>query len=203
MASSMAYESLGEPEVLARRIELLNQPHVDPLSRYTEALSQRTREVPYFDPFDGGCSAKVLVLLESPAKLLSRPRFVSRDNPVPAQRNLKRFLHEAGLPRYQSVLWNVFPWLPDSAHGMRRPLTPQDIDRGIDELPALLGLLPELRVIVLAGRKSQRAVLKLGHLSASCLILTMPHPSPLAVCVSPDVALEIVKTLRQAAQVVA
>jgi hypothetical protein len=203
VASSMAHESLREPEVIAQRIKLLSQPHISPLTRYTETLSQRTSEVPYFDPLDGGCQAKVLVLLESPAKLASRPRFVSRDNPVPAQRNLKRFLHDAGLPRRHSVLWNVYPWLPEPTHGERRPLTRHDIDRGIGELPALLGLLPELRVIVLAGRTSQRALPKLERLASPCLILTMPHPSPLAVCVSPDVEAKIVKTLTQAAQVAA
>lgn len=177
----------------------LYDPHIEPLTRYAEALSCRTGEVPYFDPLDGGCRAKVMILLESPSKLASRPRFVSRDNPVPAQRNLKRFLNDARLPRHESVLWNVYPWLPKAECDGNKRLTVRDIDRGIEELPALFSLLTNLRVVVLAGRTAQRAYPLIGRLSPSLCVLTMPHPSPLAVCVSPRVPAEIRGTLSQAA----
>ncbi|GAB5097832.1 uracil-DNA glycosylase [Caballeronia sp. HLA56] len=201
-ALSEACDLLRDSEALQRRIALLDQPHIKPLTRFAEELSARSSAVPYFDPLDGGCEAKVLVLLESPARLASRPRFVSLDNPVPAQRNLKRFFDEAGLARRQSVLWNVFPWLPAS-DGPRETLTIGEIERGIGELPSLIGLLPDLRVIVLAGRKAQRAFSMLTQLPGSPVILTTPHPSPLAVCRFPDVATNIVETLKRAARVAA
>ncbi len=199
VSPSEARESLRDPEALQRRIALLNQPHIGPLTQYADALSARSNAVPYFDPLDGGCEAKVLVLLESPARLASRPRFVSLDNPVPAQRNLKRFFGEAGLPRRQTVLWNVFPWLPAS-NGPRQTLTISEIERGIGELPSLIGLLPDLRVIILAGRKAQGAFSMLTNLPGSPVVLTMPHPSPLAVCRFPNVAIDIVETLKRAAR---
>jgi uracil-DNA glycosylase len=84
-----------------------------------------------------------------------------------------------------------------------RTLAVGDIERGIDELPSLIGLLPDLRVIVVAGQKAQRAFSMVEQSPRPPLILTMPHPSPLAVCVPPDVALDIVEKLRQAAQAAA
>ncbi|MBY4638689.1 hypothetical protein K6L44_01465 [Gluconacetobacter entanii] len=72
--------------------------------------------MPYFDPLDGGVHASMLVLLERPARHPMRPRFVSRDNPGPAQQNLKRFLLEANVPRKMTVLWNLIPWLPPDDH---------------------------------------------------------------------------------------
>jgi hypothetical protein len=97
------------------------------------------------------------------------------------------------------VLWNVFPWLPAS-NGPRQTLTISEIERGIGELPSLIGLLPDLRVIILAGRKAQGAFSMLTNLPGSPVVLTMPHPSPLAVCRFPNVAIDIVETLKRAAR---
>lgn len=180
------------------RLDMLQDLHVRPLTAYVQELIRRTGAAPFFDPLDGGCEAKVLILLESPANITSQPRLVSRDNPVPTQRNLKRFLAEAGLPRCESVLWNVYPWLADSASGRQHRLSNRDIDRGVAELTTLLDLLPKLRVIVLAGRKAQRALPTLRKVPTAASILSMPHPSPLSVCTSQHVGPDIVRTLAHA-----
>ncbi|WP_366054504.1 uracil-DNA glycosylase family protein [Gluconobacter oxydans] len=139
----------------------------------------------------------MLVLLERPARHPMRPRFVSRDNPGPAQQNLKRFLLEANVPRKMTVLWNLIPWLPPDDHpvsSVRRA----DIAAGLAALPVLLGLLPALRVVVLAGRTASGAIPTVHQWRPEIPILTMPHPSPLSVNQHPEVARRIVSALRQA-----
>ncbi|MGI4984277.1 MAG: uracil-DNA glycosylase, partial [Janthinobacterium lividum] len=196
-------ETLADPAARLRRARLLTAPHMARLTGYADELARRTqRAVPYFDPLDGGGEARVMILLQSPARFDGQPRFVSRDNPVPAQRNLKRFLEAAGLARQSTVLWNVFPWLPApsdaSSRESRRGPGAAELASGIAELPPLLGLFDALRVVVLAGRIAQRATATVRASLPGCTILDMPHPSPLAVCASPDVAGEIVRTLENA-----
>ncbi|MCQ0970117.1 hypothetical protein MLD63_06715 [Paracoccus sp. TK19116] len=59
------------------------------LNCYAEGLRPQGRDVPWFDPHDGGAAARCLILLERPARIGDAPRFVSCDNPAPAQRNLR------------------------------------------------------------------------------------------------------------------
>lgn len=200
-------ETLADPDARLRRAHLLTAPHMARLTGYVEELARRTQcAVPYFDPLDGGSDARVMILLQSPARFDSQPRFVSRDNPVPAQRNLKRFADAAGLPREATALWNVFPWLPEPSDalsgGSRSGPGAAGLASGIAELPSLLALFGHLRVVVLAGRIAQRAAGTVRAALPACTILSMPHPSPLAVCASPDVADEIVRTLARAGRLV-
>ncbi|MGI4858837.1 MAG: uracil-DNA glycosylase [Janthinobacterium lividum] len=196
-------ETLADADARLRRARLLTAPHMARLTGYAEELARRTRRaVPYFDPLDGGSNARVMILLQSPARFDSQPRFVSRDNPVPAQKNLKRFLEAASMARQSTVLWNVFPWLPEPSdtrsRGLRSGPSAFELASGIAELPALLTLFDHLRIVVLAGRIAQRAADTVGAALPGCTILNMPHPSPLAVCASPDVADEIVRVLEEA-----
>ncbi|MCY0389004.1 uracil-DNA glycosylase [Robbsia sp. Bb-Pol-6] len=192
-------DALADPAARSRRARRLTAPHMTRLTGYAEALARRTqRAVPYFDPLDGGCNARVMILLQSPARFDGRPRFVSRDNPVPAQRNLKRFLEAAELARQSTVLWNVVPWLAAPSDGSSPGLRSAELARGIAELPSLLALFDQLRVVVLAGRIAQRGASVVRAALPGCAILNMSHPSPLAVCASPAVALGIVGTLEEA-----
>lgn len=181
-----------------RRHHLYSQP-VDILNKWVDARSLGTRRLPYFDPLDGGVDASVLVLLESPARDCSWPRFVSRDNTGPSQRNLKRFLEQACLAREQTILWNLYPWLPDLG-SPAQAINRLKITEGVTLLKQVMDLLPCLRVVVLAGRVAQRAAPEIEHHHPEVRLLAMPHPSPLSVCQHPDVAKDIVATLTRAAQ---
>lgn len=196
--NNQASESLlDDPEEAARRYCQRYLPAVAPLNRWVEAQAGGTRAMPYFDPLDGGVGASVLVLLEAPARHAMQPRFVSRDNPGPAQRNLKRFLEQAQLERAETVLWNTVPWLqPLEAAPLR--LRASDIRNGIALLGEVLGLLPCLRVVVCAGRTARQAQATIQEARPGLLVLSMPHPSPLAVCAGPHVARQIVATLELA-----
>lgn len=147
---------------------------------------------------DGGVDASVLILLESPARDCSWPRFVSRDNTGPSQRNLKRFLEQACLAREQTILWNIYPWLPDLG-SPAQAISRLKITEGVTLLKEVMDLLPCLRAVVLAGRVAQRAAPEIEHHRPEVRLLAMPHPSPLSVCQHPDVAKDIVATLTRAA----
>ena len=110
------------------------QPFLDDLrARLAPAL------VPGFDPRDGGAGARVLLLLEKPGPGALATGLVSRDNPAPTARAIRLFLEEAGLPREETVLWNLVPaW-----NGTMR-VTGGEVREGLGHLARLLPLLPRL-----------------------------------------------------------
>ena len=192
----------GDQEIsLKEREDFLLLPKIAELTRWVTAQSTGERTLPYFDPLDGGVFARVLILLESPARTISLPRYVSRDNAGPAQRNLKGFIEQVGLARHETVLWNLYPWLPD----LEKPkgaLRRAQIDEGIEMLITLLTLFPDLVTIVFAGRVAQKAIPRVRLAFPNFSLLEMPHPSPLSVCTHPNVRQRILSTLRHAKQLI-
>jgi uracil-DNA glycosylase len=69
-------------------------------------------------------------------------------------------------------------------------------------LPALLELLPQLRVAVLAGRPARAAAPVIEGWRPDLPVLLMPHPSPTIVCTSPAIPEQIMATLTDAARLV-
>ncbi|UYK75256.1 uracil-DNA glycosylase family protein [Xanthomonas sacchari] len=138
-----------------------------------------------------------MVLLERPARHAATPRFVSRDNPVPAQKNLKRFLEQVALPRNQTLLWNAVPWLP-SAGEAKKPPRKADLQEGKMMLLDVLSRLPRLQAIVFAGRIAQQCMPSVRESFPRLALLGMPHPSPLSVCTSPEIPKRILSVLSEA-----
>lgn len=184
---------------LQAREDLLLLPNVAQLTRWVNSQSTDNKTLPYFDPLDGGVFARVLILLESPARTVSRPRYVSRDNPGPAQRNLKGFMEQAGLARQETVLWNLYPWLPN-LEKTKGALRRAQIDEGIEMLITLLPRFPDLVTVVFAGRVAQQAMLRIRLAFPDFELLEMPHPSPLSVCTHPSVRQRILSALFHAKQ---
>jgi uracil-DNA glycosylase len=171
------------------------------LERLVAALraEQGGRDVPGFDPLDGGIEARLLLLLETPGPRIRRMSgIVSRDNPTGTGRNLRRFLDGAGLARADTVIWNAVPWVIHASGARNRPPRTAEIEAGLRALPRLLDLLPCLEVAVLAGRIAGQARGILEAVRPGLPILTMPHPSPTFVCTSPDVPARIAATLAAA-----
>ncbi len=95
-----------------RRAEMLALPHVKPLEDYLAAIKARCgegREMPHFDPCDGGINARALFLLEAPGPKAVGSTFISRNNPDPTARNLWHLMNDANIPRSDTLLWNVVP----------------------------------------------------------------------------------------------
>ncbi|WP_210413458.1 uracil-DNA glycosylase [Altererythrobacter sp. TH136] len=152
---------MRNPAVRAERLAALGEPHIAPLTELVHAFRARDgSEYPYFDPADGGVDAAILFLLEKPGPmtvptgkgLRQGSGFISRDNDDPTAEASFWFYREAGVDRRKSVVWNVIPgW-----NGTIK-VTPAELRVGVEDLAALLLLLPRLQTIVLVGRRAARA----------------------------------------------
>ena len=170
-----------------RRLDLLALPHIQPLTEYTEQIRCKQGaeyQLPYFDPCDGGIHAKALFLLEAPGPKAVNSTFVSRNNPDQTARNLCQLMQTANIPRAETAIWNIVPWyVGDEKH--IRPVNSQDLLEAKPYLKDLLLLLPCLRVIVLCGKKAQRAAPFLSEITSLPTITTY-HMSPCVFNRSPD-----------------
>jgi hypothetical protein len=151
-----------DPAVLATRNDMLaTAERTLPLEAWARSVEEKRRSqkpdivLPHFDPAEAGVEARVLVLLEAPGPKTvpgwGGSGFISVDNDDPTAQNVWTTRNAVGL--HEHVLaWNIVPWVLGRASV--KP-TGQEIEQGAGELRGLLDLLPELRVIVLAGRKAQ------------------------------------------------
>ena len=167
--------ALRDPAFRQQRRALLALPHMAPLAAYVARLRRPGIAVPDFDPLDGGTEAQVLLLLEKPGPQAAPSGagedagFISRDNGGGTAEALRRSMWEAGLPRRDTVIWNVVPWWNGSI-----AVTAAERAAGLRELPHALALLPRLHTAVLVGRTAARARPVLQGLR----ILESAHPSP-------------------------
>ncbi|CAD5756772.1 Uncharacterised protein [Escherichia coli] len=90
----------------------------------------------WIDPADGGVNARMLILLQSPARSNLVPRFVSQDNPGPSQQNLNSFLKQARIKRENIIIWNTIPWL--ILHNENVSPTKENINKGIAIIKTLM-----------------------------------------------------------------
>lgn len=163
---------LFDPAERERRRALLDHPRTRPLAAMAEALRREGRgAVPDADPLDGGCEARVLLLLEKPGPGAAASGFVSRDNDAPTSRAIARFLEEAGLPREETLLWNLVPWW-NCAIAVRA----EEERAGAARLPELLALLPRLCGVLLVGARAARRAASLRALGLETA--ASAHPSP-------------------------
>ncbi|WP_366888266.1 uracil-DNA glycosylase [Rhodoferax sp.] len=135
------------------------------LVQFREQLTEDApTHVPHFDPLDGGVRARCLLLLDSPGRrsadsgstTVVGTGFVSRDNPDPTADNLRAATLQMGLPRDATVLWNTVPWYLGDANKLA-PTVAANWHAAMPALRQLVLLLPELQVVILLGRKAERA----------------------------------------------
>jgi len=166
---------------------MLNLPHIEPLARFAADLRIRHNiEVPDFDPLDGGIRARILFLKEKPGPMTSAFRsgrvgsgFISRDNDDPTAEATFRFMSEAGIPREDTLMWNVVPgW-----NGTRK-ITRQELIDGVAEVRNLMELLPDIEVVVLVGKKAAKAEPLLA--GTGVIIRHSLHNSPLVRASKPE-----------------
>lgn len=185
MASKrFAHQLLGsQPGIDARRA-LLDAPHMAGLVALRDRLEAvAAAHIPHFDPLDGGTRARCLLLLDAPGRRaadsgsvsVTGSGFVSRDNPDPSADNLRAALALAGMPREASVIWNAVPWYIGTANKLA-PTLARNWHEAKPALRQLVALLPSLHVVVLLGRKAERAEPLLRAEFPRLLVLKCPHP---------------------------
>jgi len=132
-----------------------------PLEAWARGMEERRRDrrpdivVPHFDPAEAGTEARALLLLEAPGpKTVPKwggSGFISVDNDDLMAQNIWTTRNAVGL--HDHVLaWNIVPWVLGRA-SVKPAAT--DLAQGSVELRGLLDLLPDVRVIILSGRKAQ------------------------------------------------
>ncbi|PUA83139.1 uracil-DNA glycosylase [Nocardioides currus] len=168
----------------------VDESHVHALNDLARSLrsggERSERFVPWFDPDGGGTASRVLVLMETPG-----PRtvaagdlgFSSEDNEDPTAAALREAREGSGLVRSAYVRWNVVPWPLYDDSGRRRPPVVADLDEARPALSALLGLLPDLELVVAVGSPALTGVMRLLTSSDAVIdrlprVLGVPHPSP-------------------------
>lgn len=170
-----------DPESLARKRERLQAPRMAPLVAYVDGLRAEhgAGAVPDFAPDEAGVDARILLLLEAPGPKATVQRggsgFVSPDNDDRTAENMWHLLGEAGVERRRDVVtWNVVPsYLGDGRK--IRSASGSDLERARRAMATLIGLLHELRVVVLIGRSAARGWALLG---LDVDVIEAPHPSP-------------------------
>ena len=151
-----------------RRLEMLPLPHVKPLTDYVAALRANLGEhyhIPDFDPCDGGIHARALFLLEAPGPKAKASGFVSSNNPDPTAKNLWNLIHNAGIARADTLIWNIVPWYVGTGKHIL-PVNNADRVQALPYLEELLTLLPNLQLIVLVGLAAQAAAPHIRLLTA-------------------------------------
>jgi G:T/U-mismatch repair DNA glycosylase len=174
--------SMRDADVRTQRSAMLGCPHMIDLTKFAEELreSRPEWEVPDFDPRDGGVKARALFLFEKPGPMTaakgsgkrSGSGFISRDNDDPTAEAIFDFMHQAAIPREQTILWNVIPWWNGT-----RTVKRAELEDGVSHVKNLIHLLPKLRAVMLVGKKAAKAKPGLG--TTGLHLLESSHPSPL------------------------
>lgn len=193
-------KALRDPVALAARRALVEAPHVAPIRALARRIAaERESSVPDPDPLDGGVTARLLLLLETPGPAIVKTGFVSRDNATGTAANLFRFLAEAGIARADTVIWNAVPWVIHAEGALNRAPRRSELRAAEPYLAPFLDLLPDLAVVVLAGRFAGEARSAIERLRPGLPVVGIPHPSPTYVCTSPAVPARIREGLSCAA----
>lgn len=189
---------LDGEEAVAARMALVDAPHVAALNDLARRIAAHHGAAPFFDPLGGGSEAPILLLLETPGTRIGPARFVSQDNATGTGRNLRRFLTAAGIGRRDVVIWNAVPFIIHAEGARNRAPTRGEAAAGLNWLPPLLDLLPNVHAVVMAGRFAKACRPELERLRPTLALFEMPHPSPVYVVTKPTIAPGIVAVLSRA-----
>ncbi len=176
--------SLKDPTAVHLRVKQVFKSNVKKLNTYVRTLQKSLGEgyhVPWFDPFDGGINARILLVGEAPGGKAGGTRrasgFISTDNNDPTAENMFTCREHVGLKRSQLVHWNIVPWYVGTSARIGRPSAEMRKD-GVRELEEVLRLLPKVRVIILLGKIAQVTYHKnIRPTRNGIKVLDAPHPS--------------------------
>jgi uracil-DNA glycosylase len=189
-------------EQLARK-RLLNQEHITPLTCFVDEVAQKhpDKDIPYFDPLDGGIRAQCLFVLEAPGPKAVESGFVSRNNNDESAKNFFEINVEAGIPRKKTITWNIVPWYIGTGKKLRKANI-DDINQGLPYLHSIIDLLPDLKIVVLVGGNARRVKKELKSRYAGIKIFECYHPSPLVINTNPRNRQKIIQALKPVSDIV-
>ncbi|WP_146346766.1 uracil-DNA glycosylase family protein [Phaeobacter marinintestinus] len=148
------------------------------LQDYTDYLRKKTGEpVPDFDPDGPLETAEYLAVLLRPG-----PRGAAKTNVLSptknddlTARNMRELFAKAGLDENKVLFSNICPYA-DPTGGNAKP-TANEIRQGTAYLRRLVGLLPNLKGVILMGLEAQKAAKELRRIGDIKIVCTY-HPGP-------------------------
>lgn len=189
-----------DPRLVARKMALLQSANMKPLTEFARKIAtERKVDVPLFDPAGGGVKAKVLLLTESPGPVpAGGAGLMSLDNDDQTAVNGFTAIKEAGLSRQACLSWNIVPWYLKG-----HTPTPAELRAAVPYLVELLGMLKDLKVVVVLGTPAGTGW-NLSGRGYGLKVFNAPHPSPQSI--NRDRATrwpQLVEAFRQAAAAIA
>jgi uracil-DNA glycosylase family 4 len=162
-------------------------------------LEHPNRKFPNFDPNDGGSNAQIIFVLEAPGPKVLDTYLISRNNPDQTAHNMRYLLQTANIKREDTLLWNVVPWII-CENGRNVTPVKQEINEGANYLIQLIKILPNVKAIVLVGKKAQMAEKHLCDIGLQQLkIFKTLHPSPKWINRHPNNKLKLLSNFHEIA----
>lgn len=139
-------------EQLADRFD----PHVAPLNSLIERLGAAKGGVgmPLAAPWHGGINAPALVVLNDAGEPGEETTFMCIRNPDRAADRQRHLMTEFNIDPVNFCYWNGYPW---PRVDPKRDMTPEQSLEGGLALLEVMGLMTDLRMLLLLGRKAQDA----------------------------------------------
>jgi uracil-DNA glycosylase len=170
--------------VVCDKHERLGEPHVAPLNALVSAwrAERGTTRIPWFDPSDGGVTARVLILMEAPAPGTVRATgsgICSEDNADPSNRQIAALRAAAAIPRAQCLKWNMVPWATHELGESIRAPARSEIVSAVPYLLQLLDVSRRVEVVVTLGNVATQGFMLATSTGAPSLyrVVSAPHPS--------------------------
>lgn len=189
-----------DPDFLAAKRARLWEPHVAPINGLTQRIIESGKgDVPYVDPDSGGIAARVLFVLEAPARAAAHGSgMLSADNDDTTAAHVWEGYQHSGLRRDFGVHWNAVPWYVGKREKIRA-VTGAEVEEGRRWLVELLEMLPELRVLLTMGVPARKAVDPLtGELAErGVTVLSTWHPSPRNYNSRPQSRADVLRTFKR------
>lgn len=158
-ASDDEPRSLRDAGVRQRREMMLEDAHMAPLTQYVRTLrasTQDPRDIPWFDPLDGGMQARALFVLESPGPKALESGFISANNPDQTAARTWCMRKDARLRRSDLLVWNIVPWYLRNGKSFRAP-NGEELRLGARHLKDVLKLASHIEFVVTQGKPATRA----------------------------------------------
>lgn len=173
-----------EIKILQKRKEKANRVRIVPLGKILEEIIEKKgknnkKNVPGFDPEDGGVEARCLFLHEAPGKMAYESGYITCDNCDKTAKNFHSFIDQTRIKRKDIIIWNAVPWCIWKKNKMKiRHPKPKEMEEGMEYFLKLRRLCVKLEVIVLMGNTAQRAWCYYLKEKPDIRIFLSPHPSP-------------------------
>lgn len=128
-------------------------PNVAPINALVDRLRRGAIFVPYVHQSHGGVHAPVLSVLRDPGKATGTSGALCTDNQDGTSRVQRDLMERVGLRTIDLCPWNAYPWMTVDG---REPSVDQ-VAQGAAQLAEVLGLMTNLRVLLLQGEHARWA----------------------------------------------